>query len=392
MPADGPKLAILGKLVIFLVIAGSLYGAYHYLYPSGFSLGKQGGPALFTGKQVEIGIAYGTEKERWLQWAADEFAKTGDGRGVKINLIPMGSLEGAQAIVGGDQRINVWAPASGVYKETFVQDWQSKYNSDPIVKQENLALTPMVIVMWDERYQAFIHKYKTVTFSKIGAALMEKGGWNSIAGKPDWGLFKFGHTNPNESNSGLLTLVLMAYDYTGKTKGLGPGSVVDVGFQTWLRDVEAGASCQENSTGNLMKDMVLKGPSVYDAVFVYESVAIDYLKNAEGRWGNLRIVYPQRNMWNDNPYYIINASWSTQEQRDAADKFLQFLMSEAVQKQALTHGFRPANVNVPVRFSGSPFVVYEKYGLKPDIGTICEAPKADVINNLLASWQRSQAR
>ena len=46
---------------------------------------------------------------------------------------------------------------------------------------------------------------------------------------------------------------------------------------------------------------MLKGPSSYDAVFVYESVAIDYLKNAEGRWGALHIIYPAYNMWNDNP-------------------------------------------------------------------------------------------
>jgi hypothetical protein len=57
--------------------------------------------------QVEIGIAYGTEKERWLKWAVDEFAKTRDGKKIKVNLIPMGSLEGAHALLNGDQRIDV---------------------------------------------------------------------------------------------------------------------------------------------------------------------------------------------------------------------------------------------------------------------------------------------
>ena len=44
---------------------------------------------------------------------------------------------------------------------------------------------------------------------------------------------------------------------------------------------------------------------------------------------------------------------------------------------------------MPVRFPGSPFVAYERFGLKIDLGTVCEAPKAEVINNLLAGWQRS---
>ena len=39
----------------------------------------------------------------------------------------------------------------------------------------------MVFVMWEERYQAFLQKYKTVSFSTVGQALQEKGGWDTIA-------------------------------------------------------------------------------------------------------------------------------------------------------------------------------------------------------------------
>jgi hypothetical protein len=390
MVDDKPQLTIFGKLFILLVIAGSLYGAYRFLAPKGIPGLKRAGGVLSGGQSVEIGIAYGTEKERWLQWAVEEFAKTDDGRAIKVNLIPMGSLEGAKAIVAEDKRINVWSPASSLYKEAFLQDWQVKNAGSPILKEENLALTPMVFVMWDERYQAFVKKYKAVSFSTIASALAEKGGWNSIAGNPDWGLFKFGHTHPNESNSGLVTLVLMAYDFQGKSKNLTLASITDVKFQTWLRNTESAVSGLPNSTGNLMREMVLKGPSSYDAVFVYESVAIDYMKNAEGRWGKLRIIYPRNNMWNENPYYIINAPWCTDEQKQASETFLKFLLTEPIQKQALQHGFRPGNPNVPVKFAGSPFLSYQSYGLKLEPGTMCEPPKAEVINNLLASWERSQ--
>lgn len=387
-----PNLTILGKLVILILIAGSLYGAFNYLHKPGPGKASGQGAAISTGSgdEAEIGIAYGTEKQRWLEWAAEEFAKTSDGRGIKVNLIPMGSLEGAQAILAGDKRINVWSPASSLYKETFVQDWQMKNGDNPILKEENLALTPMVFVMWDERYQAFVKKYKHVSFSTINEALMEKGGWSSIAGKPEWGLFKFGHTHPNQSNSGLATLILMAYSYNSGARSLGVSNVTDAGFQTWLRNTEAAVSGLSNSTGNLMKEMVLKGPSSYDGVFVYESVAIDYLRNAEGRWGELRIIYPTKNLWNENPYYIVNVPWSTDAQRSASEKFLKFLISEEVQKRALSHGLRPGNPNVPVRFAGSPFIEYQKYGLRIDPGNICDAPKGDVITNLIAGWQRSQ--
>jgi len=146
-----------------------------------------------------------------------------------------------------------------------------------------------------------------------------------------------------------------------------------------------------NSTGNMMREMVLKGPSSFDALLVYESVAIDYLKNAEGRWGQIRVVYPEYNAWNENPYYVLNVPWSSNDQRSAAGKFLNFLLTEPVQRECLNHGFRPANPNVPVKFSESPIVRYANYGIQLDLQKICDPPKAEVVTNLLASWQRWQA-
>ena len=143
-------------------------------------------------------------------------------------------------------------------------------------------------------------------------------------------------------------------------------------------------------SGVVMKEMVLKGPSSYDAAMVYENVAIDFLKNAEGRWGQIRVVYPEYNAWNENPYYIINAPWSTPEQRKAAETFLTFLLTERIQREALVHGFRPANPSVPVKFPESPFVAYAGSGVQIDLQKICEPPKAEVVNNLLSSWQRTQ--
>src|SRR5215510_6541757 len=220
------KSSLVARIFIVLVIVGCLYAAYHYLYrnksaDSDAQDSSGGSPSsVAKGSEVAIGIAYGTEKKSWLEWAVQEFGSSPEGRKIKVNLIPKGSLEGAQALVAGDKSIQVWSPASSLYKDTFVQDWQVKYSNNPILKEESLALTPMVFVMWDERYQAFVQKYKSLSFATIGQALQEKGGWDAIAQKPDWGLFKFGHTHPNESNSGLMAIVLAAYSYQKKTKDL----------------------------------------------------------------------------------------------------------------------------------------------------------------------------
>ncbi len=392
--SNGTKMTPLGKTVIFLFLAACFYGAYHFFFQGTSTapgtLEATGGGA--TGTQVEIGIAYGTEKRQWLEWAADEFAKTRDGKSIKVKLLPMGSLEGANAIAGGDQRVHVWSPASSLYKEIFIQNWQIAYGmqDQPIAKEEILALTPMVLVMWKERYEAFQQKYPELTFRTIADALAEKNGWEGIANKPEWGLFKFGHTDPTESNSGLLTLLLMAYDHAKKCRDLQVADTINLEFQNWLQRLEQAVSGLSNSTGNLMREMILKGPSAYDALFVYENVAIDYLKSAQGRWGTLQVVYPVQNMWNDNPYYILNTPWSDKAHQNAAETFLAFLLSEPVQKRSLVHGFRPGDPQIPVKTPDSPFNQYAQYGLKVDIPQTCASPSPEVINNLLSSWQRAR--
>jgi len=399
---DKPGLTPLGKIVVFLIIVGCIGAAAYRFWGGSIKLPWFKGAAgsgsaadkvssLFSGPvEAEIGVAYGTEKQRWIEWAVTQFAKSPEGKRIKVNLIPMGSIEGAHAILAGDQRINAWSPASTTNKDVFVEEWKAKYGDNPIVKEENIALSPMVFVIWEERYQAFVQHYKTLSFATVAQALQEKGGWDTIARKPEWGLFKYGHTHPNQSNSGLQALTLAAYSYFHKTRDLTVGDIVNVEFQKWLQGMEHAVSGLSNSTGNMMKEMVLKGPSSYDVLLAYEAVAIDYLRNAEGRWGQIRLVYPEYNSWNDNPYYVLNAPWSKPEQRKAAEAFLTFLMSEPVQKEALVHGYRPGNPSVPVKTAESPLVQYASYGVQIDLQKICDPPKAEVVNNLLASWERSQ--
>jgi Ca-activated chloride channel family protein len=341
------------------------------------------------GPVVEIGIAYGTEKRTWLEWAAQQFAAADEGRRIRVKLIPMGSVESAHAILDGDQRIHVWSPASTLYRETLVRDWDARYRGNPILKEEVLALTPMVFVMWKERFDAFTTRSPGVSLTTIYYAMHAKSGWGRIAGKPEWGVFKFGHTHPNQSNSGLMTLIVLAYEYFGKTSGLAVSDVNSVEFHNFLAWFERGVTGLSNSTGNLMNEMVAKGPSGFDALMVYESVAIDYLRRAEGKWGALQVVYPQYNLWNDNPYCILNTPWTSAEHQQAAETFLKFLMSEPIQQRALDHGFRPGNPLVPVKGADSPFVQFADHGLRLDLPEVCEVPSAEVIDNLQQIWIRN---
>src|SRR5262245_2861675 len=142
MNQENPKPTFLGKLVILIFIAACFYGAWIFYKrttttPRGGASDQNsqtsspqnaaarpstGGPI------VQIGVAYGTEKKRWLEAAVEEFVKTPRGQRIRVNLIPLGSLEAAQAILRGDSNIHVWSPASALYKDTFVSEWGVKHD------------------------------------------------------------------------------------------------------------------------------------------------------------------------------------------------------------------------------------------------------------------------
>ncbi len=106
------------------------------------------------------------------------------------------------------------------------------------------------------------------------------------------------------------------------------------------------------------------------------------------RWGELHVDYPEPNMWNEHPYYILDVPWSDKAQRAGAAEFLKFLMSEPIQRMALVHGFRPGNPEVSVRFAESPLLRHTKQGILIETPRMCEPPRAEVVKGLLAAHGR----
>jgi ABC-type sulfate transport system substrate-binding protein len=182
----------------------------------------------------------------------------------------------------------------------------------------------------------------------------------------------------------------MTLEYYGKTSGLTVGDLLKPEYQAFVGAVEKGVSKFETSTGTFMTDMVRFGPSKYDIAAVYENLVISQIENAQGRWGNLRIYYPETTLWSDHPVALLQGDWVTPAQREAARAFITFLRSRPMQERALSYGFRPADPAVPIRTSDSqnPYTRLAQYGVKVDIPPVATPPDGPVIRNLLTMWSR----
>ncbi len=345
---------------------------------------------------IELNIVYASELRKWLEAAAQQFQISPEGQGIAVRLIARGSLQGLDDVLNASDSkpIHVWIPASNAYRGYFEREWKVRRpgTSGPIVKAQNLVESPLVFVFWKERLDAFLKKYDRVNFATLGRAIHEPGGWLSIAARPDWGLFRFAHAHPTRSNSGLLTLALMAYEFVGKTKDLTLADITRPDFQEWFAGFERGLTryggSLADSTGPLMEEMVVRGPSQYDGSILYENLAIDFMKTAQERWGELQVVYPDLNVANEHPYSILEAPWSDARHQEAASTFLDFLMSPPIQIQALKLGFRPGNPSLTASTPGGPLSTMEPQGFRLEIPRLAEHPRLEVINDLIASFRR----
>jgi ABC-type sulfate transport system substrate-binding protein len=346
---------------------------------------------------VVISIAYGTEKEAWLEAAIDRFnaeEQRVNGRPIEIQAQGIGSREMVTEIIDGDLTPTVVSPASSIQMELLRSEWQTRNNQEILHTGDDaprpLVITPLVIVAWAERAEALNLDNPNQLWDNLHDALASEEGWAQF-GESDWGLVKYGQTNPETSNSGIQALVLMTYAYHDKTSDLSQQDILDADFQEWLDEIQESVYQGDfpDSTGTLMEDVVLRGPSTYDFVVVYENLAIDNIETAANRWGEISVYYPPANILSDHPYAILNAEWVTPDQREAAALFREFLLSEELQRLALVeYGFRPANTSVPFDVSGSPFEQFQDYGIQADIAQSVEVPPADVLNELIDLWRR----
>jgi ABC-type Fe3+ transport system substrate-binding protein len=347
---------------------------------------------------IEITIYYGTEKHDWLIQMRDDFLTSNprvDGHPIKITLEGLGSREMILAVLDGSIQPTVLSPASSLQISLFQDLSEQKFGASMVNLAntelcQSLVETPLVLVAWQERADAL---WGTNPGDELWNGLFDAAtnpqGWGAY-GHPDWGFFKFGHTNPLKSNSGFMTTILMAYEFHQKSSGLTTADIQNPHFQAWFTELESSITEFGDSTGTYMRDIIAYGPSKYDMVAVYESVAIEQAENAIGRYGELYIYYPPRTLMSDHPYCILNAGWVSPQEREAAQLFLSYLLSEPAQTSAIyDFGFRSVDPSIALDLQDSPFLTLATNGIRiTNLPEEVEVPQGQVLDALLDYWAR----
>jgi Ca-activated chloride channel family protein len=337
---------------------------------------------------VELTFTYGSEKKSWIEDVTREFNAAGkklpDGRTVRVNAIPLGSGECVEEVLAGRRETHITSPASGAYVEIGNGRSQKKNGGDLLGKPKYLVRSPVVIAMWKPMAEALGYGKKPVGWADVLGLVKSDKGWGD-AGKPQWGQFRFGHTHPEHSNSGLITALAEVYASTkGKTDNLTPDDVKNAG--QFMEDIEKGIVHYGESTGFFADRMFSNDVGFLNAAVVYENLVIESYDRA--RYPNapaeVVAIYPKEGtFWSDHPLCVVQRKWVTDAHKKAAEVYADFLLEEAQQKKAMRYGFRPGVEKIEL---AAP--LDKAHGIDPaQPRLIMEVPSNDVMEAVIDLWK-----
>ncbi len=378
--------AVTAMLSVALVLAT---GCKRPPAPAELGSGKLNPPAA---NEVRLLFTYGSEKQKWVEDVTAAFnasgAKTADGHLITVEAIPNGSGELVEDLLSGRVQADLTSPASGIFIKQGNAKSRAATGQDLIGSTQSLVLSPVVIAMWKPMAEAIGYGKKPIGWSDILALARDRKGWSAY-GYPQWGQFKFGHTHPAYSNSGIISLIAENYAATGKVRGLALADVKNPKTAQFVQGIENSIVHYGSSTGFFGRKLFDSGPEYLSAAVLYESMVVEANRPGNSMPFPVVAIYPKEGtFWSDHPVGIINREWVTPTRKAAAQIYIDYLLAQPQQQKALTYGFRPGSTDVPV---GAPIDL--AHGVDPtQPKTTLEVPTPEVIEAIQQQWNNQEKK
>jgi Ca-activated chloride channel homolog len=348
-------------------------------------------PAAAAPPELELVFTYGSEKQNWLTDVTTVFNNAGyvtaSGKKIKVTAIPLGSGESIDDVLSERRKAHLISPASGAFIELGNADSRAKTGNvliDP-TKTKNLVLSPVVIAMWKPMAESLGWPSKPIGWGEVLDLAKHQEGWKALRPEYEvWGKLKFGHTHPELSNSGLISVLAEVYAGAKKIQGLTEEDVKRPEVGKFLEDIEKSVVHYGHSTGFFGKKMFEEGPGYLSAAVLYENMVIESYSLKNPTDFPLVAIYPREGtFWSDHPVGIVERPWVTPEHRDAAKVYINYLREKPQQLKAMAYGFRPGDESIDLV---AP--IDAKHGVDPnEPKQVLPVPSAPVMKSILDLWK-----
>ncbi|MET0406636.1 MAG: substrate-binding domain-containing protein, partial [Cystobacter sp.] len=306
---------------------------------------------------VVVRMLHSDETRAWLEDAVQRFKKQRPQ--IVVELTSMGSMESIDAIVSRRIEPLVWSPSDSIDLYMLVDRWKDRVTPEVFSREgagapQPMLLSPLVWLSWEAsapalqqlQQQAHPGSPSLLSWDAVQQAIvdpMQEAGGGSDSRQ----FLTMGHADPRRSSSGFQALYLLTLESFHSPRPPTASQLNDLQYLQRVRTIENTAISSGLSTTRLLEDMLRYGPSKFDFILTYESLAIHTLRTfPKSRWGGLRVFYPTYTVWNDHPVVQMATGLWNEEEKKAARQWIQFLLSPEMQTRALDYGFRPGDPNI----------------------------------------------
>ena len=343
-----------------------------------------------TEKTLELIFAHSAQNKAWVDEVTARFNRAGiksaDGRTITVQAVISSSADCIHEVMTGKCKAHLICPPSSAFILLGNEEWKARTGMDLIGPTQSLMRSPFVIAMWRPMAEVLGWGKKPIGWEEILKLAQSKDGWGSY-GHPEWGAFKFGHTHPDHSNSGLLAVAAMVSAAQGKTKELNIKDLQEPKTIQFLTALEGVTINPIESTASFSHALVKKGLPYLHAAVLSENLVVDAY---EGPFkGNLAhplvSIYPKEGtFWSDYPVGIVQREWVSEDHKKAAKSFIDFLLKKQQQQDTLKFGFRPCPDTCPLEKPLDP-----SHGVDPrEPNVSLEMPSAEVLLASIDLWRQ----
>jgi Ca-activated chloride channel homolog len=330
-----------GQVVVTLVAIAAIVAIA--LLSSGDDGGGDGGQEEAREGAVRVSFVYSPEKEELVKPLVERFNDEGadaGGRPVFVEARAESSGEAERAIARDRLKPVLWSPASSLWGRLLNFEADAAWVDD---ENPSLVRTPLVIAMWEPLARALGWPRKAIGFADVLKLARSERGWAEY-GRPEFGRFKLGHTNPDFSTSGLSAVAAEYYAATGKKEGLSVSDVERPKVRATIKGIERSIVHYGDTTLFFSDQLKRYGPAYASAVAMEEVTLVEFNRGRRGT--KLVGIYPaEGTFFSDNPLIIPRAPWVSAVERAAAEEFIRWLQEEVTPQVAARGGFRPGDPN-----------------------------------------------
>lgn len=274
----------------------------------------------------------------------------------------------------------------------------------------SVASTPTVIAVPRPIAQALGWPAKQPGLAQLLAIGADPRGWGAV-GHPEWGRLRIGRTDPTQSDQGLDATIAASYAATGLTRNLSPAAIGTRSDLTFLGNLDRATFRYEADLApfaDLWSTAGAKAPAAMSALLTDEhwvaaynagtatsgSASASATPGPTGTTGTagtagtppavplVAIYPPSGSVFADHPAVVLDASWSTEARRVAAQAFVDHLVTPRAAEVWQQQAFR-----TPDRRLALPDAAAR--GLIPQQPTVVlPRPSPQATQAVLAAWQQ----